>query len=325
MNRKHARILTCLIFGIPVAHARAQTIWSAHWERVDVGPGQDISLTDRKDEAGVVRLINIALAGDGPDVDRSIIYFNVDNEQVPSVALSMGLSGTYGANRFHSRFTSCSSSIGRLGCTLSPQAPYRHALHVFFHNGGKKTLRLWGWLQGETTLVSGPTELLHTVSGGDQYEGQIKVKPYQEITLLDVDGPGRFAGLQFFMDRHNNKSGTNENCVEGNFRYYIDHSQQPQYESSGTEDYFGSSFNFQDAPFASDSFGVFFNRFSGTSGPQAIDDQVSAWRWHYDDPVHFDHHLRVTWQCGDIGGPEIPVSPAGIAWTAYYYLSRPKP
>ncbi|GBQ86002.1 DUF2961 domain-containing protein [Asaia krungthepensis] len=288
-----------------------------------LAPGKDLPLAVRDKEAGAVQVINIALAGEGPDVDRSGFYFLVDEDHTPSIVLPMGLTGTYGATRFHSRFVSCSSSVGRLGCTVTMRMPYRHALRGFFHNGGRHPLTLWGWMQGETLHTSVPTEELHSVSGGDQYEGQIMVHPYQEITLLDVDGPGRLAGLQFFMDRHNDRPNSNENCVEGNFRYYIDGTDNPQYESSGTEDYFGSSFNFQDAPYASDSFGVFYNRYAGVSGPGAADDQVSAWRWHHDDSIHFDHHLRVTWQCGDRGGPEIPVSPAGIAWTAYYYRSAP--
>lgn len=297
----------------------AHPLWSAHWERVTLEAGRDRLLASRTGERGTFRLVNIALAGEGPDVDRSSLYFLIDGERLPSVILPLGLSGTYGASRFHSRFVSCSSSVGRLGCTLSIPVPYRHDIRVFLHNGGQRSLKLWGWLQGDTEPDDAPFEKLHTASGGDQYEGQIMVRPYQEMTLLDVDGPGRLAGLQFFMDRHNNRPGASENCIEGNFRYYFDGSGQPQYESSGTEDYFGSSFNFQDAPFASDNFGVFFNRFAGSSGPGAPDDQVSAWRWHRDDPVTFDRHLKITWQCGDPGGPEVPTSPAGIAWTAYYY------
>ncbi|WP_162993376.1 DUF2961 domain-containing protein [Asaia bogorensis] len=299
-------------------------VWSSHWERVVVEPGHDLPLAVRHDDAGNVTVINIALAGEGPDVDLSNLHFRIGGEKTPSVVLSMGLSGTYGAKRFHSRTVSCSSSIGRLGCTFGLKIPYRKDLQAFFHNGGKHPLKLWGWLQGESDPSVRPTEELHTVSGGDQYGGQITVHPYEEVTLLDVSGPGRLAGLQFFMDRHNDRLGTNENCVEGNFRYYIDHATEPQYESSGTEDYFGSSFNFQDAPFASDSFGVFYNRYAGASGPDVISDQVSAWRWHQDDPIRFAHHLRVTWQCGDRGGPEIPVSPAGIAWTTYYYSLLPQ-
>ncbi|WP_171840651.1 DUF2961 domain-containing protein [Asaia bogorensis] len=297
------------------------SVWSSHWERVVVAPGHDLPLAVRHDDAGNVKIINIALAGEGPDVDLSSLSFEVDGEKTPSVVLSLGLSGTYGATRFHSRAVSCSSSIGRLGCTLNLRIPYRKSLHALFHNGGLHPLKLWGWLQGESDPSTRPTEELHTVSGGDQYRGQIAVHPYEEMTLLDVNGPGRLAGLQFFMDRHNDQPGTNENCIEGNFRYYIDGATDPQYESSGTEDYFGSSFNFQDAPFSSDSFGVFYNRYAGASGPGITSDQVSAWRWHQDDPIRFTHHLRVTWQCGDRDGPEIPISPAGIAWTAYYYQS----
>ncbi len=319
-----------------IASENVGTVWHAKWERQDVAAGASFTLADVSNGPGYAQTINMALAGGGADVDRTSIAYYVDGETTPSVTTLYGLIGTYGGYAFASKHVTCAGGRGRswAGCTYSLRVPYKRSLRIVLTNNGGGNVRLWGAVQGN----AGGHQFLdryavaHAVTLGDQYAKQVKVKALEEYTLLDVTGRGAFWGMQFFMDRHNNAAGADENCIEGNFRYYVDGATKPSYESSGTEDYFGSAFEFMSAgfagatgaqtPYATESFGTFYNQWSNATGPNAIDDQSSAFRFHSADPVHFNRSLKVTWQCGEPDNGLTTNTAAGIAATLYYYTDR---
>ncbi len=319
-----------------IASPDVGTVWSSKWERETIPSGGSLTLANVTNGPGYAQTVNMALAGAGPDVDRATMSYFVDGETTPSVTVMYGLVGTYGGYPFASKHVTCAGGRGRgwSGCTYGLKVPYKNSLKMVLNNNGGGSIILWGAVQGNY----GGKQFLdryavaHSVTMGDQYGKEVTVQPLQEYTLLDVTGRGTFWGMQFFMDRHNNVAGADENCIEGNFRYYVDGATTPSYESSGTEDYFGSAFEFMSAgfagaantqtPYATESFGTFYNQWSNATGPNALDDQSSSFRFHSQDPVHFNKSMKVTWQCGDVGNGLTTQTAAGIAATLYYYTDK---
>lgn len=301
------------------------SVWSAKWEKMVLNAGATTILTDRENNLpGNFEVINMAFSGGGKNIDQLRLDFYVDGETTPSVSYNYGMIGTYGLGGINSPPVMCNSNIYALGCTFRVNVPYTKTLTIKATNGGAASLSLWGWMQGNEggQVFRDRYSKLHTVTIGSQY-AQTTVQPLQEYTLLDADGRGAFYGMQFFLDRHNNVAGGDGNCIEGNFRYYLDGHTTPDYESSGTEDYFGSSFNFNGIKPQNWDFGVVYAVGNTSGGGTSVADSVSlAYRFHIDDPVFFNKHIKVTWQCGDVDSGMSYNTPAGISANLMYYTDK---
>ncbi len=121
--------------------------------------------------------------------------------------------------------------------------------------------------------------------------------PYRQVhTLLDgVKGPGHYVGTYIAWGVHN--TGW---WGEGEVKFYLDgDADWPTICGTGTEDYFGGAWDFQQPK---GEYGVFSAPFSGL--PQVIkpdglyrsQQRFGMYRWHIMDPVRFQHDLRVTIQ-----------------------------
>ena len=120
--------------------------------------------------------------------------------------------------------------------------------------------------------------------------------PYKEnYTLLDnVEGNGHYVGTYLFWGVHNNGW-----WGEGEIKFYLDGDKDfPTICGTGTEDYFGGSWNFD----VDGQYREFCTPYSGLSkvirpdGLYASQQRFSLYRWHIADPIYFKKNIKVTIQ-----------------------------
>ncbi len=151
--------------------------------------------------------------------------------------------------------------------------------------------------------------------------------PYKQVyTLLDnVTGKGHYAGT--YMAWGVNNSGW---WGEGEIKFYIDGDQEyPTICGTGTEDYFGGSYNFEN-PFTHREYVAFSTPYSGLHQVIVPDTlyrsqfRFGMYRWHLTDPIRFREDLKVTIQAlGWRSGTRYLPLQDDIASVVYFYLDAP--
>ena len=153
--------------------------------------------------------------------------------------------------------------------------------------------------------------------------------PYGEVhTLLDgIQGKGQYVGTYIAWGVNNNGW-----WGEGEIKFYLDGDEWPTICGTGTEDYFGGAWNFEQPK---GEYGVFSTAFLGL--PQVIQpdglynaqQRFGLYRWHIKDTIRFDTDLRVTiqalgWRNSPRGSDRryLPLQD-DIASTAFWYQTEP--
>jgi hypothetical protein len=151
--------------------------------------------------------------------------------------------------------------------------------------------------------------------------------PNKEVhTLLDnVQGQGHYVGTYMAWGAHS--SGW---WGEGEIKFYIDGDQEfPTICGTGTEDYFGGAWAFED-PDRPGHYGAYSTPFLGM--PQVIEpsgfyknqQRFGLYRWHIPDPIRFMQDLRVTIQAlGWRRERQYLTLQDDIASTSFWYQSEP--
>ncbi len=148
--------------------------------------------------------------------------------------------------------------------------------------------------------------------------------PYKTVhTLVDgITGQGHYVGTYLAWGVNNNGW-----WGEGEIKFFMDGDKEfPTICGTGTEDYFGGAWNFEQ-PMG--QYGVFSSPFSGM--PQVIkpdglyqsQQRFGMYRWHIMDPIRFQQDLRVTIQA--LGWRKEGYLPMkdDIASTVFWYQSEP--
>ncbi len=153
--------------------------------------------------------------------------------------------------------------------------------------------------------------------------------PCKEVhTILDgVTGRGHYVGTYIAWGVNN--TGW---WGEGEVKFYIDgDTDYPTICGTGTEDYFGGAWNFEQPK---GEYGIFSTPYSGL--PQVIkpdglyrsQQRFGLYRWHITDPVRFEKDLKVTIQALGWRTPEgkrgrfLPLQD-DISSTAFWYQTAP--
>ncbi|TMV51629.1 DUF2961 domain-containing protein [Paenibacillus mesophilus] len=149
--------------------------------------------------------------------------------------------------------------------------------------------------------------------------------PYKEVhTLLDgVKGHGHYVGT--YLAWQSNSSGW---FGEGEIKFYMDGDDEyPTLCGTGTEDYFGGAWNWEQPK---GEYGTYSTPFLGMhqvlkpDGLYRSQQRFGMYRWHVMDPIRFESDLRVTIQAlgWRSGGRYLPLQD-DIASTAFWYQSEP--
>lgn len=118
---------------------------------------------------------------------------------------------------------------------------------------------------------------------------------YKDVhTILDgVEGKGQYVGTYLFWGVNNNNW-----WGEGEIKFYLDGDKDfPTICGTGTEDYFGGSYNFD----FDEGYRDYSNPYAGFAafkpdGLYKANTRFSMYRWHITDPIYFDEDIKVTIQ-----------------------------
>lgn len=153
--------------------------------------------------------------------------------------------------------------------------------------------------------------------------------PSKEVhTLLDgVQGHGHYVGT--YMGWQTNSTGW---WGEGEIKFYMDGDREyPTICGTGTEDYFGGAWNFEEPP---GTYKTYSTPYLGLHQHVSGDGQTKQgrrfgmYRWHIMDPIRFEKDLRVTmqalgWREPRSEGPRYLALQDDLSSTAFWYQIEP--
>jgi D-arabinan exo alpha-(1,3)/(1,5)-arabinofuranosidase (non-reducing end) len=200
------------------------------------------------------------------------------------------------------------------------EMPFRKGFRMTMENRGPKEETLY--YQIDYALGEVPAEAAY-------FHAQFRRAnplPYKQVyTILDgVKGWGHYVGTYLAWGVHS--SGW---WGEGEIKFYLDGDGEfPTVNGTGTEDYFGGSYDFEDP--VAHRYVEFTTPYSGLvqvlrpDGLYRSQQRFGLYRWHVMDPVRFEKDLRVTIQA--LGWTEdgryLPLQD-DIASVAFWYQREP--
>lgn len=150
--------------------------------------------------------------------------------------------------------------------------------------------------------------------------------PYKGLhTILDgVSGQGQYVGTALFIGLN----GAGNWWGEGELKFYIDgDTDYPTICGTGTEDYFGGSYDWE----VDGKYVTYSTPFMGmyqvvqSDGLYNHQQRFSMYRWHIMDPIRFEKDLKITIQ--DLGwtvpGERYLARQDDIATVSYWYQTLP--
>ena len=271
------------------------------------------------DVAGQGAIQHIWMTPTGPW--RSLILrFYWDREAAPSVEVPAGDFFASGWGGY--------AQISSLAVCVNPgsafnsywEMPFRKGFRVTAENLGDEEMTLYYQIDYALTDVPADAGYFHA-----QFR-RVNPLPEKEVyTILDgVRGRGHYVGTYLAWGVHS--TGW---WGEGEIKFYLDGDREfPTICGTGTEDYFGGSYNFENQ--TTHRYQEFTTPYSGLAqvvrpdGLYASQQRFSLYRWHVMDPVRFDSDLRVTIQAlgWRADGRYLPLRD-DIASVAYWYQAEP--
>lgn len=281
-----------------------------------VQPGQTFTLADIQG-SGAIEHIWMTPTGDWR---LSILRFYWDDEKEPSVEVPVGDFFAMGWNKY-ARLSSLPVAVNPGSAFNSYWVmPFRKHARVTLQNLDDTPVTIYYEIDYTNTVVPADSAYFHA-----QFR-RINPLPYKGVYVIldNVKGEGQYVGTYIAWGTHS--TGW---WGEGEVKFYIDGDKDfPTINSTGTEDYFGGSYNFENSE--KKQYEEFTAPYSGLAqvirpdGLYQSQQRFGMYRWHIPDPVRFKSDLRVTiqalgWQSG---GRYLPLMD-DIASVAYWYQTEP--
>ncbi len=287
---------------------------------VDIDAGQEFVVADIQGP-GAVQSMWMTITG----VWRwSILRCYWDGEEQPSVEVPIGdffASGWGNRDNF--------VQISSLPIAVNPGSafncywpmPFRKSCKITVENIDSKKIRLYYQVNYTQTDVPEDAAYFHA-----QFRRVNPLPPKQVYTIVDgIKGQGHYVGTVMSWGVNNNGW-----WGEGEIKFFMDGDREfPTICGTGTEDYFGGSYNFKNR--TTGEYTEFTTPFLGM--PQVIrpdgteasmQQRFGLYRWHVMDPIRFKKDLRVNIQA--LGwrsdGRYLPLQD-DISSVAYWYQTEP--
>jgi hypothetical protein len=251
---------------------------------------------------------------------NTIIRFYWDGQEQPSVEVPIGDFFCCGWQDFVqiSSLAVCVNPKNAFNCYWS--MPFRTQCRITLENISGEDIPCY--YQIDYSLGDIPPECAYFHA---QFR-RVNPLPYKSVyTILDgVTGRGQYVGTYLAWGVNNNGW-----WGEGEIKFYLDgDGEYPTICGTGTEDYFGGSYNFEDY-YTHDRYAAFSNPYTGFHEVQRDElyksqKRFGMYRWHIGDPIRFENDIRVTIQAlgWREGGRYLPLQD-DIASVAYWYQTLP--
>jgi hypothetical protein len=242
-----------------------------------------------------------------------------DDEEAPSVEVPIG---DFFCNGWCER-----SNVNSMPVAVNPAGgmnsywvmPFRKSARFTVENIGAEPVTLYYQIDYTLTEVPEDEAYFHAM-----WRRSNPVEYKDVHTILDgVKGKGHFVGT--YLAWQVNNTGW---WGEGEIKFYMDGDQEyPTICGTGTEDYFGGAWNFEQPQ---GQYGMYSTPFLGLhqdikpDGLYRSQQRFGMYRWHIMDPIRFDNDLRVTIQAlgWRSGGRYLPLQD-DIASVAFWYQAEP--
>ncbi|MEM9882002.1 MAG: glycoside hydrolase family 172 protein [Planctomycetota bacterium] len=301
---------------------------------VEIGPGQSLDLADIAGP-GVIQSVWMTMRG---KPRLAILRANWDGQPHPSVECPLAdfFASAYGTPQ---RFVPV---VSRAVCVNPGSAynaywpmPFREHARLTLTNLDDAPLTLYFQINYTLTGVPDDAAYFHATFR------RVNPLPKGEVvTLLDgVEGRGQYVGTYLaWALNHDRWWG------EGEVKFYLDDDVDPAHSDgravagstgfpticgTGTEDYFGGSYNFEDK--AERRYRTYCTPYAGLpdvvrpDGLYRSQMRFGMYRWHLPDPVRFRERIKVTVQAlgWKPGGRRYLQRRDDIASVAYWYQTLP--
>jgi hypothetical protein len=247
-----------------------------------------------------------------------ILRFYWDGQDQPSVACPIGDFFTSGWPGFAQNNSIPVSVNPNRGFNCFWQMPFRKSCRITLENLTGKPVNLYYQVNYTLTEVPEDAAYFHA-----QFR-RVNPLPYKtDYVVLDgVQGTGQYIGTYLAVGVTNNNW-----WGEGEFKFFLDgDSQYPTICGTGTEDYFGGSYNWD----VNGRYETYTTPYLGMhqvirpDGLYQSQQRFGMYRWHIPDPIRFESELKVTVQAlGWRGGGRYLTLQCDIASVAYWYQTLP--
>jgi Protein of unknown function (DUF2961) len=255
-----------------------------------------------------------------PNAWRDFIFtIYWDDEKEPSVKVPLG---DFFCNGWGVR-----SNVNSLSVSVNPaggfnsywEMPFRKSAKIVMENRSDRDIILYYQIDYALTDIPEDMAYFHA-----QWRRSNPLKVKEVHTLIDgIKGKGHYVGT--YMAWQVNSNGW---WGEGEIKFYMDGDKKfPTICGTGTEDYFGGAWNFEQPK---GEYGTFSTPFLGLhqvikpDGLYHASQRFGMYRWHIMDPVRFEKDLTVTIQAlGWRSGGRYESRKDDIASVAYWYQAEP--
>ena len=248
----------------------------------------------------------------------SVLRIYWDDQEQPSVECPLGDFFTQGWNGFAQNSSIPVAVNPNRGFNCYWQMPFRKSCRMTLENLTGQTVNLYYQVNYTITDLPEDTAYFHA-----QFR-RVNPLPYKtNYVMLDgVRGAGHYVGTYLAVGVTNNNW-----WGEGEFKFFIDgDSDFPSICGTGTEDYFGGSYdwdlNGQYTTYTTPFLGM--HQLIQPDGLYQSQQRFGMYRWHIPDPIRFEYDLRVEVQAlgWRSGGRYLPLQ-CDMASVAYWYQSLP--
>ena len=255
-----------------------------------INPGETYTIAEM-DGPGAVEHIWMTPTGNW---QLSIIRFYWDDEKEPSIEVPVGAFFANGWNEY--------AALNSIAVTVNPgsafncywKMPFHKKCKITMQNINTETMRLYYQVDYVLTAVGDDEGYLHA-----QYRRSNPTKNSLHTILDGVTGKGQYVGTYLGVGVRNNGW-----WGEGEIKFYMDGDKDfATIVGTGTEDYFCGSYNFENKK--THQYQEFSTAYAGLhqvikpDGLYASQQRFGMYRWHIQDPIRFEHGLKVTIQ--DLG------------------------
>lgn len=242
-----------------------------------------------------------------------------DGEEQPSVEVPIG---DFFCNGWCERSNVYSMPIsvnpaGGFNCYFP--MPFRRSAKIVLANIGFEKRMFFYQIDYQLTEVDDEAGYFHAA-----FRRENPVKFMEPYTIIDgIQGKGQYVGTYVAW-----QVNSNDWWGEGEVKFYMDGDNEfPTICGTGTEDYFGGAWNFEQPK---GQYGEFSNLYHGMhqvirpDGLYRANQRFGMYRFHILDPIYFERELKVTMQA--LGwrshGRFLPLQD-DIASVAYWYQTEP--